>query len=330
MPRNMWLDLVVAVCVLLVVAGGCAAGSHLLSNTQNTRDRQWAVSLVGQQVQALQASHGLSSGMQCFDSNGNPRAATENSAPCDYTPKTHQPGCVNTIQSDCVVVLITAASSTNAGVEDTMLSLTYNVRVSWGHPGDRQQVAFMYQLVQANSAYVSNHINTGGTTGVGGNGPIGTADGEVGGSGTTAGGTPIHKLADIPGTPSVGLGAAACQASKPCDSNVNYDLSGHFLLTTNIPSKLITGCTWTFGDDTPALELTINQTGCSNGEVVNHDYADIWQMQHLPDYPSSCLAPLGSGVDSYVFLVSVTVHTTQDVDFTSPSPHRTQMPGCKQ
>jgi hypothetical protein len=53
-------------------------------------------------------------------------------------------------------------------------------------------------------------------------------------------------------------------------------------------------------------------------------------MQHLPDYPNSCLAPLGSGVDSYVFLTTVTIHTTQNIDITNPSPHRTQMPGCKQ
>jgi len=329
-PRNLWLDLVVVVCVVLVLAGGGAAFAHLRANAQNTRDRQWALGLAGDQIRSLRASHGLSLGMQCFDSNNNPRAATEKSAPCSYDPRTRQPGCDTAARSDCAVVQIAPSSSLSAGVDDLTLPLTYSVQVSWGRLGARQQVTLAYQLVQANPAYGSDSVRTGGTSGSGGNGPIGTADGEVGGVGTTTGGTPIHKLADIPGGPGVGVGAAPCQAGAKCDSSTSYDLSGHFLLTTNIPSKLITSCSWGFGDDTPVVTLGVTQVGCNNGEVVQHDYAGIWQMQHLPTYPASCLAPLGSGVDSYVFPVSVTIHTTQGIDVTSLSPHRTQMPACKQ
>jgi hypothetical protein len=314
----------------VILAGGYAAVSHLLASAQNTRDRQWALGLADAQIKGLQANHGLSIGLQCFDANQTPRAAAETARPCTYDPDTHKPGCDDAKRPDCATVLVTPAGSTTAGADAMTLPLNYTVRVSWGRAGDRQQVTDVYRLVQANSAYGSDYVKTGGTTGTGGNGPIGTADGEVGGTGTTVGGTPIHKLADIPGGPSVAVQAAACKTGDLCDSTTAYDLAGHFVLTTNIPSKLITGCTWTFGDDTPQLELSVTQVGCSNGQVVNHSYASIWQMQHLPDYPNSCLAPLGSGVDSYVFLVGVTVHTTQNIDIASPSPHRTEMPGCKQ
>lgn len=330
LPRNIWLELVIAVCLALVLAGGYAAVSHLLGSARSTRDRQWALGIADTQIQGLQTNHGLSIGLQCFDAKQTPRSATEATRPCSYDPATHRPGCDNAKRSDCVTVLVTPAGSTTADTNVTTLPLNYTVRVSWGRAGDRQQVTDLYRLVQANPAYGGDHVNTGGTTGTGGNGPIGTADGEVGGTGTTVGGTPIHKLADIPGGPSVAAQAALCKVGARCDSTTAYDLFGHFMLTTNIPSKLITGCTWTFGDDTPQLDLRVTQVGCSNGDVVDHDYSGIWQMQHLPDYPNACLAPLGSGVDSYVFLASVTVHTTQNIDITSPSPHRTEMPGCKQ
>jgi len=326
LPRNVWLDVVVAGSLCLVLLGGTAAGSRLVAQAHNARDRQRAVAVAEGQMRALQANHGLSAGETCFDTHGNPSSSQDAGAPCSYYVAGYHSGCLASTSPDCLSVRITAPVTT-AAADVTSLPVTYLVQVGWQTSASvRGQVTYPYRLVQANTAYNTNQVRVGGTVGPGGNGPLGTADGEIGGVGTTAGGTPIHKLADIPGGPSASVAAASC-ASAICAA-AGYDLTGHFMLTTNVPNKLIASCTWDFGDGSVPRSVAVGKPGCGDGQTVAHSYQATWQMQHLPDYPASCLAPRGSGVDSYVFLVSVTLQATDGTDIVSRSPHRAQLPGC--
>jgi hypothetical protein len=195
---------------------------------------------------------------------------------------------------------------------------------------ERGQVTLAYRIVESNSAFTAEKTGRSGSGGSGTDATIGVSNGVVGGVGTTQGGKFINTLADIPGGPSVGVDAASCSSTgSDCTARRGvYDLSGHFALSTNIPDKLIASCTWDFGDATPVEQIASIQTGCFDGQIVSHSYANTWQMQPVPPYPSACAAPLGTSLDSYTFLVTVTLHTVSGVDIVSSSPHHVAMPSC--
>jgi len=180
----------------------------------------------------------------------------------------------------------------------------------------------VYRLMQANPAYQINVIHTPVM-----DQPVGNMSTNL--SQTVASGRAITRLNDISGGPGVSISTPECIPNESCYGAAGkYNLTGVFTVATNIPSQLIAGCTWDFGDSSAPLELQADKPGCDNGQTITHDYRNAWQLQNLPPFPEACFAPLGSGVDTHVFLVNITLHTTEGVDVTSKAPLQLIMPSC--
>jgi hypothetical protein len=327
--HNVWLELIVIGCFVLVGTAAYGTTSVLLAHQHNVQRQPKALALAHTQIEALRASNGLAGGDQCFDGHGAPHAASEPGAPCSYTPS-GEPGCLDGTAPYCYAVRIMMVSAEDAITSQSSVPVTYRVEVSWpGRSVERGQVSLDYRIIESNSAYAAEGTGRSGSGGAGDDATIGVSNGVVGGVGTTLGGRFINTLADIPGGPSVSINTASCSVGSGCTVHSGaYDLTGHFALSTNIPDKLIASCTWNFGDGTSGLQIISTQTGCFDGQIVNHSYADTWQMQPVPPYPAACASPLGTSLDAYTFLVGVTLHTTSGVDIASVSPHHTAMPSC--
>ncbi|HSX31585.1 MAG TPA: hypothetical protein VLE99_06745 [Candidatus Saccharimonadales bacterium] len=319
--------------VIAVLVGGTWALHGLHNGQTGARQHQEAVALASSQMDSLQKSDGLAAGEQCFDATGKPGGGADASVPCSYNPGGKINGCLAALEPYCYLVRI-SPNQLVAGSTASDLPVTYTVQVSWTGPGgNTQRVTQTYRVVRANPAYDDTNISgaTGNSIATGSGGPKGFPDGVVGGTGTVPGGVAILSLADIPGGPSVAVNAVPCGPGTNCYVGAGkYDLTGRFLLATNVPDNLIATCTWDFGDGSPTLTLTVNQAGCgaAAGQVVTHSYADTWQMQNLPDYPAACFSHGGTGVDSHVFEVTITLRSTSGATLTAGSPHRAVLPGC--
>jgi hypothetical protein len=327
--HNVWLELIVVGSIVLVVSAAYSTANVFVARHRNMQHQSEALTLARVQLKALQSSDGLTAGDQCFDTTGASHAASDAGAPCSYTPK-GKSGCLSGSTAYCYEVQISRVTSGSSDSAQLEQPVTYQVTVSWpGRPVERGQVSVDYRVVESNSVYGGDLTGRSGSGGSGNDATIGVANGVVGGVGTTLGGKYINTLADIPGGPSVSVSTATCSTGSGCTvPKGSYDLSGHFTVSTNIPDKLITSCSWDFGDGTPILDLLNTQNGCLNGQIVNHSYSGTWQMRPLPEYPLACASPLGTSLNSYTFLASVTLHTTSGTDILNASSHYVAMPSC--
>ncbi len=309
-----------AVCIVMVTlfwAAGYAAVQYR-HGRQNEAAQEGALVLADTQLTALRAAAGLALGRQCFDSRGAPESDTDPGAPCSYYPNTMASGCLSYTGLRCYAVHIISMHSRGTAA-NRQAAVTYRVEVTWGVAS---KVSVAYRLMQANAAYQINLIHT----------PA--MDGPVNGTNTsltqiTSTGKAITRLSDISGGPGISISTPECMPGEPCYGAAGkYNLTGVFTVVTNIPSQLITACTWDFGDGSAPAEVQAAKSGCDNGQTMVHEYRNAWQLQNLPPFPESCFAPLGSGVDTHGFLVRVTLHTTEGVDVTSKAPLQLIMPGC--
>jgi len=301
--------------------GAVGATERYGRGQQDAHERKLAQTIVDGQIVSLRAAGGLSLGMQCFDAAGQPHSDTDAGAPCSYNSRGTASGCLGGNGTWCYIVRI-AAGATKAVADSANVAVTYTVTVLWP---TSQKAVVVYRLIQSNQDYSIQKASAaiGGMEYSGGDSPT------AGNRGTSMVTKVIPRLADISGGPSVSLGVPVCKASDPCYGTAgHYIVAPRFTVVTNVPDSLINGCSWDFGDASALLQIAAGRSGCKNGEVVGHDYQDDWQMQNLPSYPQSCLAPLGSGVDTHAFLVRLTLHTTEGVDVVSGSPLRIILPSC--
>ena len=310
------------VCVGVVGLLAGAAWSAVHYTQARTRDARItrALRLATTQLAELRSSSGLAMGMDCFDMTGQPHSATDAGAPCSYNPQGNASGCLGSLRVWCYMVRVTTTS--NQGMAHSAATLvTYTSTVTWGV---HQKVALVYRLVQTNQAYDVQSVTTVSDA-------VSSSEANAKATNVTTAPTvagAINRLADISGGPSVSVGVPACKTNDSCYGAAgHYRLSSTFTVVTNVPDKLIVGCSWDYGDGS-GVQLAAGRTGCDNGQVMHHDYQNAWQLQNVPPFPQACFAPLGSGVDTHIFLVRVTLHTTEGVDITSSAPLRNVMPSC--
>jgi len=326
--RDSVAALLVAAGMVVMLAGLVAALTYYANSRTADSQTQRAMVLARKQVSWLQTASGLSLGRQCFDAAGNPASSTDAGAPCSYAPDGTTSGCLSITEPYCYRVVITPGVVRD-GKDATTLPVTYDIRVLWNDAfGKVGSVALTYRLMQANSSYGVDLVSSG-TSAPDSGGPQGVPTGRVYGVGVSGGGHPVDALADLYGGPSVSVDGNACAVGDACYGAAGkYVFTSDYTMTTNIPDRLITSCTWDFGDGSAPVTTAVGEVGCGDGQSVNHNYKNAWQLQNLPPYPDSCLAPLGKDLDTHVFAATVTVHSTEGTDVAAKSSHRSLMPGC--
>jgi hypothetical protein len=307
---------VVAILIVTVLWGWQSVGRIAAASHENP-EQQRALALAGRQINFLQSARGLAAGDDCFDMAGTARTGSEPGAPCSFDSTGKKSGCLATMKPYCYTVHI-AARATSPGTDTETILVGYGITVRWNAAdGKQHKVTLPYQLTQSNWNYSGEKLSTEERI------LLPQSDGPVGG-GTRI--LAINKLEDIPGGPAVSVASVPC-ATSVC-AGTGYKLASSFKLTTNIPDKLITSCTWDFGDGSVPQTLTATSTGCLYGQTISHDYRSAWQLQNLPPYPAACVAPTGEALDSQIFMVAVTLHTTQGRDVSVAPALRLILPGC--
>lgn len=294
------------------------AGMQYEQGRRERSDTKQAITLANRQIAALGTAKGLAPGRQCFDIQGTPRSATDPDAPCSYYPNGVASGCLSYWSGPCYMVRI-VPDKLQGPVADKLIDVTYRVKVSWGKTNSLEVA---YRMAQSNPAYNVNLVHDGAANLLEGKSQT------VQSSLKTTTGQAITKLSDISGGPSVSVSIPECKPGTSCYGAAGrYNLVDAFTIGTNVPSKLITGCSWNFGDDS-GIVTVMDGSGCGDGQTIQHDYHTDWQLQNIPPFPDACFAPLGSGVDTHIFLVTVTLHTTEGVDVASKAPVLTILPSC--
>jgi hypothetical protein len=315
LATHVGLEVLVIAVLVLGMLWAWRSASHVALAARQNPETQRALALAGQQVQALQAAGGIAPGEQCFDASGIARSSTDPGAQCSFDSTGKHAGCMTTTFY-CYSVHIAAGEANPVSDKETVF-VNYSVSVRWTTDAKQRKVTVPYQLRQSNWNYNGENLDSVAQV------MLPQSDGPIGG-GTRI--LAINKLEDIPGGPSVAVASAPCTA-QAC-TGTGYKLASTFELVSNIPDKLITSCSWDFGDGSVPQTVSNSATGCLEGQAINHDYRNAWQLQNLPPYPAACVAPTGEALDSQVFLVSVTVHTTQGKDVAAAVPNRTILPGC--
>jgi hypothetical protein len=313
---------VVGVVLLALSGGGLYTGLRYEHGRQDQAVSKRAMTIATTQLAALRTAGRLALGKQCFDSRGTPKDSTDPDAPCSYYLNAMASGCLSYV-AQCYTVRIQPATTEGPATAE-QVAVTYTIMVTWGKAG---KLVMAYRLVQANQAYNVNVVHPNDvnvpedtSTAL----PISTSYSQ-----RTSGVKAINRLSDISGGPSVGLSTSECEPTEPCYGAAGkYSLAGVFTVATNIPAQLINGCTWDFGGGSTTVEVAPGQPGCDDGQVMRHGYQSAWQLQNLPPFPQACFAPLGSGVDTHVFLVGITLHTTEGVDVSTKAPLQLILPSC--